>query len=206
MVFGWFTRKKELKKIEEDTKKGFESVKKDITSVSGWIKHLDSEKAIQRQDMDDLKEVVASMQTEIEGLKSVISITHEKKAKQVFKTPKQLSNKQMAVQAVQDAVQTGVQTPNMGDFSLSERAIIWVLVTDERKLSYDDLAAILGKDKSTIRGQINTIKQKSEDLIQGSTEKNGKKRVFISQEMREKLLKKPKVRVKRREKDQEREE
>jgi len=102
MVFRWFSRKKDIEKIEEDTKKGFESVKKDITSVSGWIKHLDSEKAIQKQEIDEIKEIVASMQTEIEGLKSVISMTHEKKAKQVFKTPKQLSNKQMAVQAVQN--------------------------------------------------------------------------------------------------------
>jgi hypothetical protein len=43
----------------------------------------------------------------------------------------------------------------------------------EMKLSYEDLALMLGKEKSTIRGQINTIKQKSEGLIEEITEKNG---------------------------------
>jgi hypothetical protein len=65
------------------------------------------------------------------------------------------------------------------------------------KLSYDDLAAMLQKERSTIRGQINTIRQKSEGLIEESIEKNGKKRVFIPEEIKEKLIKKQKVRVKR---------
>ena len=53
----------------------------------------------------------------------------------------------------------------------------------------------MGKEKSTIRGQINTIKSKSEGLIEESIEKNGKKRVFIPEEIKEKMLKKQKVRV-----------
>ena len=63
------------------------------------------------------------------------------------------------------------------------------------RLGYDDLSAILGKEKSTIRGQINAIKSKSEGLIEESIEKNGKKRVFIPDEIKEKMLKKQKVRV-----------
>jgi len=54
---------------------------------------------------------------------------------------------------------------------------------------------MLGKERSTIRGQINTIKQRSEGLIEEEIEKNGKKRVFIPEEIKEKLLKKTKVRV-----------
>lgn len=206
MVFGWFSRKKEIEQIEEDTKKGFEAVKKDISSVHGWIKHLDSEKSIQEREIAEIKEAIASMQTELEGIKNVIALNNQKKIKQAFKTPQQLFNKQPAVQAVQKSVQTGVQTPKMSDFSLSERAIIWVLLTDERRLSYDDLAAILGKERSTIRGQINAIKQKSESLIEEAVEKNGKKRVFIPQEIKEKLLKKPKVRAKIEEIEEEKEE
>jgi hypothetical protein len=53
---------------------------------------------------------------------------------------------------------------------------------------------MLGKEKSTIRGQINAIKQKSE-VIKESVEKNGKKRLFIPEEIKEKMLKKAKVRV-----------
>ena len=69
------------------------------------------------------------------------------------------------------------------------------------KLSYDDIGAIMGKERSTIRTQINGIKQKSENIIKEMIEKNGKKRVFIPEEIKEKLLKKSKVRVKSRKKD-----
>jgi hypothetical protein len=74
-------------------------------------------------------------------------------------------NKQAAVILFQTDVQTDVQTPNLENFSITERAIIWVLLNSELKLSYDDLATMLGKEKSTIRGQINIIKQKGNGLI-----------------------------------------
>ncbi len=195
-MFGWFFNKKETKRIEEDTKKGFESVKKDITAVTGRIKHLDSEKNSQQKDIESIKDVLSSVQEEIEGLKNVLAIMNDLKTNRVFKTPRQLSDKQTAVYAVQTGVQTGVQTPNLSQFSVTERAILWVLLNSDIKLSYDDLAAMLGKERSTIRGQINSIKQKSEDLIQEAVEKNGKKRVYIDEEIREKMLKKSKVKVK----------
>jgi hypothetical protein len=81
------------------------------------------------------------------------------------------------------------------NLTATERAIIWVLANSELKLSYDDLAAMLGKERSTIRGQINRIKQKSEGIIQEIVEGNGKKRVFIPEDIKEKMLKKSKVRV-----------
>jgi len=199
-MFGWFRRKKEIEEIKDETKKGFESVKKDIISVSGWIKHLDSEKNLQKKDIDEIKEVLSSIKNEVEGMKNVLSIMNELKTNRVFKTPKQPFNKQTAVYAVQTGVQTGVQTPNLSQFSVTERAILWILLNSEMKLSYDDLAAMLGKERSTIRGQINTIKQKSESLIEEEIEKNGKKRVFIPEEIKEKMLKKTKVRVKKKEK------
>ena len=43
-MFWWFSKNKEVSRIEEETKRGFEFVKKDIHGISGWIKHLDSEK------------------------------------------------------------------------------------------------------------------------------------------------------------------
>ena len=194
-MFSWFFRKKEVEKIKEETKQGFESVKKDIVSVSGWIKHLDSEKNIQKRDLEDIKTLLSSVQNEIEGLKNVFSIVNELKPNKVFKTPKQLSNKQTAVYAVQTAVQTAVKTPKLSQFSMTERAILWILLNTDMKLSYDDLAAMLGKERSTIRGQINTIKQKGEGLIEESIEKNGKKRIFVPENIKEKMLKKSKVRV-----------
>jgi len=194
-MFGWIFKNKEIKRVEEDTKKGFESVKKDITSISGWIKHLDSEKNLQKKEIEDLKDILSSMQNEIEGVKNIVSVMGELKPNGLFKTPKRLSNKQTAVYAVQTSVQTAVQTPNLDQFSITERAILWILLNTDMRLSYDDLAAMLGKERSTIRGQINTIKQKSESLIEETVEKNGKKRLYIPENIKEKLLKKSKVRV-----------
>jgi hypothetical protein len=85
-----------------------------------------------------------------------------------------------------------------------ERAIIWVLLNTDMKLSYEDIAALMGKDKATIRGQINSIRQKSEGLIEEAIEKTGKKRVHIPEEVKASLLKKMKIsesREKRKKKD-----
>src|SRR3989344_5995589 len=194
-MFGWFSGKKEVKRVEEDTKRGFEAVRKDITAVTGWIKHLDSERDLQKKDIREVKEVLATVQEELDGIKNVLSIMSELKNKQVFKTSKQVFNKQTGVYAVQTPVQTGVETPNLSQFSVTERPILWILLNSDLRLSYDDLAAMLGKERSTIRGQINRIKQKNESLVEEVVEKNGKKRVFIPEEIREKMLKKSKVSI-----------
>jgi len=198
-MFGWFGEKKKIEDVKEDTKKGFESVKKDISAVTGWIKHLDSEKNLQKRDIEEIKRFLSSVQEDIEGLKNTISIMNElginSVIKQPFKTNRGLLNKQTAVYPVQTAVQTAVQTPRLDDFSITERAILLVLLNTDMKLSYDDLAAMLGKEKSTIRGQINAIRSRSEGLIEEIIEQNGKKRVFIPENIKEKILKKTKVRV-----------
>lgn len=194
-MFGWFSWKKEGEKIRDETKKGFEFVKKDITSLTGWIKHLDSERNLQKKDLDEVKAELSSIKEDVEAMKNVLSIMNELKPKQLFKTNRQLLDKQTAVYSVQTGVQTGVQTPNLEQFSITERAILWILLNSDMKLGYDDLSTILGKEKSTIRGQINSIKSKSEGLIEESIEKNGKKRVFVPEEIKEKMLKKQKVRA-----------
>ena len=196
-MFDWFFKKEGVKDLKEDTKKGFESVKKDINTINAWIKHLDSEKNLQRKDIEDIKRVLSSVNQELEGLKNVISIMNELKPRTKNQTPKQLFDKQGGVYSVQTGVQTGVQTPNLDNFSVSERAILWVLLNTDMKLSYDDIAAVLGKERSTIRGQINAIKSKGESILEEISEKNGKKRVFIHENIKEKLLKKAKVRVKK---------
>jgi septal ring factor EnvC (AmiA/AmiB activator) len=202
-MFWFFGGKKEIEKVKEDTKSGFEAVKKDITAVSGWIKHLDSERTLNKKEIDDIKDNLSSIEKEIEGLKNVISMMNELKIGRVFKTSKQVFNKQQGVYAVQTGVETGVETPKLNQFSVTERAIIWILLNTDMKLSYDDLASMLGKERSTIRGQINRIKQKSESIIEEIMEQNGKKRVFIPENIKEKMLKKTKVRVRKNLEDKE---
>ena len=93
-MFWLFGGKKEVEKIKEETKKSFESVKKDITSVSGWIKHLDSEKNLHKKEIEEIKEILSSIKKDVEGLKNVLSMMNELKTNRVFKTPKQVFNKQ----------------------------------------------------------------------------------------------------------------
>jgi len=195
-MFGWFFRKKEVDSLKEDTKKSFESVKKDVNSVGVWIKHLDSENNLQKKDIEEIKGVLSSVKEEVEGLKNIISVMNDLRPGRKNQTPKQLFDKQPPVYAVQTGVQTGVQTPNFDQFSVTERALIWVLLNSDLKLGYDDLAAMLGKERSTIRGHLNRIKQKSEGIIEEVVEKNGKKRIFVPDTMKEKLLKRVKVRLK----------
>jgi len=199
-MFWFFKKKEDVESIKEDTKKGFEFVKKDISALTGWIKHLDSEKNMNKRDIEEIKNDLSSIKNEIENIKNVISITNELKSNQLFKTPKKNLDKQTTVYTVQTGVQTGVQTPNLDIFSVTERAILWILLNSDMKLSYDDLSAMLGKERSTLRGQINSIKQKGGEIISENIEKNGKKRVFIPENIKEKMLKKAKVRVKDKEK------
>lgn len=189
-MFGWFFgRKKEVEQIKEETKTAFDSVKSDINKVSTWIKHLDNRDSKHENEISKLKEELSTIKTELESLKNLVPFLNLEKSKQLFKQPTAVYGNQTAVYGVQTPVYTAVQTANFSKFSTTERAIIWILLNSEMKLSYDDVAAILGRDRSTVRGQINRIKQKSENLIQEVIEKNGKKRLFIPEESKNRLLK-----------------
>ena len=48
---------------------------------------------------------------------------------------------------------------------------------------------MIGRDKSTIRGQINNIKQKNESLLTEFIERNGKKRFFVEERVKNEILK-----------------
>src|SRR3989344_6644261 len=104
-MFEWIFGKKHVNVLKEDTKRGFESVKKDITSMSAWIKHLDSGKKLQEKEMNEIKQALSSINSEIEGIKNVLSIMNDIKPNKVFRTPKQVFDKQTSVYAVQTAVQ-----------------------------------------------------------------------------------------------------
>ncbi len=202
-MFGWLIGKNN-KKLEEETKRGFSSVKKDIDVVGKWIKHLDKQDKQLFDLVFSLKEELASVKEEVESLRQGVDLVSEVRTnKQVLKKLPVL-NKQTGVEGIQKAVQTAVQTDNFYDIfkSLSgnERLLIFTLMNSDMKLSYEDLAMLLGKERSTIRGQINSIKQKNEGLIEEIVEKNGKKRVFVPAEIKEKMEKYGKVRVKEKKK------
>jgi hypothetical protein len=195
-MFGFFKRKEEkeeILRIKQAVQTGFNSVKQDIGSLSKWVKHLDSQDEDLKGEIFDLKEDLASVRDELENFKNMISIVGENK---VFKQSPTVFNKQTTVGSVLNTVQTGVQTVFLENLTTNERAIVFVMINSDMKLSYEDLAAMLGKRKSTIRGQVNSIKQKSEGLIEEVIGENNKKRIYVPDKTKEILLKTRKVRKK----------
>jgi len=201
-MFEWLFSTKKVKKLEEETKRSFSDVKRDMDVIGKWIKHLDKQNKQLFDVVYSFRNELSSVQEEIESLREGINVMDMGlKNKQVFKKLPVL-DKQTGVEGVQEAVQTAVQTGNIYDIlkglSANERLVMMTIMNNEMKLSYEDLAMLLGKERSTIRGQINAIKQKSEGLIEEIVEKNGKKRVFVPGEIKEKLAKYAKVRGQKR--------
>ena len=193
-MFNFFTKKAEKREVEElkqAVQTGFNSVKQDIGGTSKWIKHLDSTDGKLKDDISELNDELATVKEELENLKNMISIVGNK---EVFKQAPTVFNKQTVFKGVLNSVQTGVQTAFLDKLSTTERAIIFVLLNSDMKLSYADLAAMLGKRKATVRGQINSIRQKSEGLIEEIISENNKKRVFIPEKIKNILLKAQKTR------------
>jgi hypothetical protein len=186
----WFftkkATKKELEVLKQAVQTGFNTVKQDFSNTSTWIKHLKKDDDELKNEISDLQVELSTVKDELENLKNMITIVGNK---QVFKQQATVFNKQTPFEGVLNSVQTGVQTAFLSNLSTTERAIIFVLLNSDMKLSYEDLAAMLGKRKATIRGQINSIKQKNENLIQEVIVSNNKKRVFIPENMKAMLLK-----------------
>ena len=199
-MFGLFKSWRKVEKLEQDTRKSFSDVRKDFEGVGKWVKHLDAKDKQLFDILSEIKRELASINDELDGVKEALSVMNlAQEHKQVFKKTA-VYPEQGGVYSVQEPVQTAVQTGNFYDIlnglSSNERLIIFTLMNTDLKLSYEDIARLVGKERATIRGQINAIKQKSEGLIQELTEPSGKKRVFVSEEVRNKLEKYAKVRVK----------
>ena len=193
-MFNFFTKKAEKREVDElkqAVQTGFNSVKQDIGDTSKWIKHLDTNDSAIKDEISELNDELATVKEELENIKNMISIVGNK---EVFKQAPTVFNKQTVFKGVLNSVQTGVQTAFLDKLSTTERAIVFILLNNDMKLSYADLAAMLGKRKATVRGQINSIKQKSEGLIQEIISENNKKRVFIPEKIKNILLKTQKTR------------
>lgn len=197
-MFDWLFGKNKYREIEEKTQESFSAVKKDIEVIGKWIKHLDNRDKQVFELINGLNKELSSLKEEIAILRENLEESSEsEKNKQVFENLIR-KPKQEGVLFVEKGVQTAVQTGNFYDIlktlTANERVVFFTLLNSEMKLSYEDLALLLGKERATIRGQVNAIKQKC-DLIKEIVEKNGKKRVYIPEEIKEKFAKYAKVRV-----------
>ena len=190
---GFFSKKatkEEVDQLKQAVQTGFNSAKQDIGKLSVWVKHLDSKDSQLKYEIFELQEELSRMKEEVEHLRNLASIAP---GRQAFKQGQTVFNKQTASNAVLNSVQTGVQTAFLDNLSVTERAIIYVLLNSDMKLSYEDLAAMLGKDRATIRGQVNVIRQKNEGLIEEVVGENNKKRVYIPEKIKEVLLRSKKI-------------
>lgn len=190
LFFSKKASKDEVEQLKQAVQTGFNSAKQDVGKLSVWIKHLDSRDSQLKYDLFELQEELSRVKEEVEYLKNLISVASDK---HIFKQQQTVFNKQTASKHVLNTVQTTVQTAFLDNLSVTERAIIYVLLNSDMKLSYEDLAAMLGKDKATVRGQVNTIRQKSDGLIEEIVGENNKKRVYIPEKIKEMLLKSKKI-------------
>jgi len=197
LMFGFFSKKiekREFEQLKQAVQTGFNSAKQDTNSLNTWVRHLKEEETGLKNKMLNISEEITSIREELESLKNVMAIVGERP---VFKQKQTVFGKQTAFKGVLNSVQTAVQTAFLDNLTATERAIIFVLLNSDMKLSYEDLAAMLGKDKATIRGQVNAIRQKSEGLIEEMVGENNKKRVFIPEKTKDILLKTRKVRIRK---------
>ncbi len=195
-MFGFFRKKdnkNEIEEIKRAVQTGFNSAKHDINNLGVWVKHLNTSGNALKNDISDIHGEIASIKDEIENIKNMLSLVGDRS---VFKQKQTVFDKQTVFKSVLNTVQTPVQTALLNNLTVTERAIIFVLLNSDMKLSYEDIAAMLGKTKTTIRGQINSIKQKSGGLLEEAISSgNNKKRVYIPEKVKEILLKRGKVRV-----------
>ena len=199
-MFNWLLKK--VKKDEFDEHKhavqtALNNVKQDMGSFSKWIKHLDEQDSDIKKGMNEINSELIYIRQELEEIKNMAQNNLEQKTEPILKQRQTDKHKQTAVYDVQSAVQTTVQAAFFNRLSISEKALVMILVNSDMKLSYEDLAAMMGKDTATVRGQINSIRQKCEGLIEEQIEKNNKKRLFIPDKIKSILLKKTKIRQNR---------
>jgi hypothetical protein len=195
-MFGLFGHKKRVEKLKAEVQDSFNHVKKDFNKVGEWIKHLDDKHVSHGDEISKIKEQLLLVHEDLIEIKDFISFFGPQLSSTLSKQVPTTVVKQPSMGGVQTVAQTGVQTGILDNLTVMERAIVWALLNSEMKLSYEDLAALLGKDKSTIRGQINTIKQKNEGIIMEVRESNGKKRLYIPDEVRSMIIKSVKVKIK----------
>ena len=195
-MLGLFGHKKRVDVLRTEVQDSFNHVKKDFNKVGEWIKHLDDKHTSHKDEISDIKDQLLTIHEDLIELKDFVSFFGPQISKNLSKQSSPSGIKQSIPSDVQTGVQTGVQTNILDNLTVMERAIVWALLNADMKLSYEDLAALLGKDKSTIRGQINTIKQKNSNIIMESREANGKKRLYIPDEIRNIVMKSVKIKVK----------
>ena len=198
----WIFKKKDgensrIDIVEDAVKESFNHIKKDISSLSGWVKHFKDQHFDHHVNIQNTHDKVDEAHRRINELESTLYELADKL--EAVQTPVQIKQEQTVVRpntrldmSKQPSKQakTTVQTDKFSKgLTPMERAIVSVLLNTDMKLTYDDLSIAIGRDKSTIRGQMNNIKQKRENLIYEVLEPTGRKRFYIDEKTKGKVFK-----------------
>jgi DNA-binding CsgD family transcriptional regulator len=183
MPFWFFRRKdgmidKKISELDDKIENSFFNVRNDMENLIKWINHFHNKHRGHDNELENIKFRLEDVEKKLEYIWTTVQT-----AVQTNKVSKQIKTD---VRPKQMSVQKNLQ--DLRSLTVMERAVVWVLLNTDLKMSYDDLCVVLGKDKSTLRGQINNIKQKNESLIKEYIEKNGKKRFYIDEKLKNEIL------------------
>jgi DNA-binding CsgD family transcriptional regulator len=199
MVFRLFKKRRDVEEklsgLHDSLNDSFSKIKDDMGSVGEWIKHFDQTKETHHSKMENLDTRLRSVEEFVMNLMEQSPVKEVSKqlskqeqtavrpnqtdsvSKQVFEQP----SKQ------QEVVQTDIEKALIS-LTAMERALVWSLLNTDILLSYEDMGRILGKDQSTVRGQINNIKRKIPGLIEEKSEDTGKKRYYVNEGKKRDIL------------------
>lgn len=199
MVWWLFNKKKgeELEKklvtLHSSLEQSFLNIRRDLHGVGDWIshfknKHDDHDEKLKWLDkrvkdiegtVNELRSVWTSVQTPVQTATLSKQIQTDSCPNTCPSVSKHLSKQQKKIETINQ----------LKNLTMMERALVWVLLNTDLKLSYEDLSIALGKDQSTLRGQINSVKNKSGGLIRETSEREGKKRFFVDEKVKNEILK-----------------
>jgi DNA-directed RNA polymerase specialized sigma24 family protein len=167
----------------------FSKVKEDVISTHEWIGDLNKHKESHKQMLEELDSRLNYIESFIE------EIISGQTAVQTHSVSKQTQTDSRS-KRTSVSVQTEV-LDELRRLTPMERSLVWALLNTDLKLSYADLARVLGKDESTVRGQVSNIRKKTDDLIGERNEVNGQKRFYIDERVKSKILREYKVKNRR---------
>lgn len=187
----WFFRDKR-NETDPDTfskkvKNSFINVKNDMQKILEWISFL-------KINYEKSENRLSEIEKNLENMKIRILNLEEDKNRAAVWTADQTAV-QTAVQnwtAVRPK-QTAVQK-EVGDLEKYFNGLTWregellsILLNTEREMDYNDLCEMVGRDQSTLRGQVNKIKIKYPGAIEETVTNKGKKSFSMNQELKEKI-------------------
>ncbi len=167
----------------------FSRIKQDILSVNEWVGDLHKHKSKHSEVIENLDSRLSYIESFIDEL--VSKQTHVQTKDLSKQTPTDGRSKRTSVH-----VQTEI-LEELRRLTPMERSLVWALLNTDLRLSYGDLARVLGKDESTVRGQVSNIRKKTDDLVSERSEINGQKRFYIEERVKSKILRDYKVKSKK---------